>query len=87
MLTIPDYSKPFVLFVIASNVAVSAALSQCDENNLIINVAYMSRKLSKCQCNYSVVEKELHAIVLLHNLLAIYQVKLLFTVIMSHYPI
>jgi hypothetical protein len=64
VLYIADYSEPFVLFVDASYCAVSAVLSQCDESNLYRSVCYMSRKLNECQCNYSLIEKELLAIVL-----------------------
>ena len=64
VLTIADYSKPFVLFVDASNVAVSAVLTQRNELDIFMPIAYMSKKLTKCQRNYSVVEKELLAILL-----------------------
>ena len=64
ILTIADHSKPFVLFVDASNVAVSAVLVQRNELDLFMPIAYMSKKLTKCQRNYSVVEKELLAILL-----------------------
>ena len=64
VLTIADYLKPFVLFVDASNVAVSVVLAQRNELNLFMPIAYISKKLTKCQRNYSVVEKELLAILL-----------------------
>ena len=53
-----------MLLVDASNIAVSAVFSQYDKNDLFKPVAFMSRKLSRCQCNFSVVERELLAIVL-----------------------
>ena len=57
VLTIADYSKPFVLFVDASNVAVSAVLAQRNELDIFMPITCMSKKLTKCQCNYTVVER------------------------------
>ena len=43
VLTIADNSKPFVLFVDASNVAVSAVLAQRNELDLFMPIAYISK--------------------------------------------
>ena len=62
ILAFPNYSIPFILQTDASKVAISGVLLQSSEN-LIRPIAFASRKLSKTECNYTVSEKELLAIV------------------------
>jgi hypothetical protein len=64
ILVIADFQKPFTIFIDASDLAIGAVLTQCDEEGIYRPVCYMSRKLSISQRNYSVVEKELLALVL-----------------------
>ncbi len=58
----PDYSKPFVLYTDASDIAVGAVVMQ-DHGQGPQPVAYMSRKHSPAERNYMTREKELLAIV------------------------
>jgi hypothetical protein len=65
----PDFEKPFDLFTDASNVGIGAVLTQ---NKKIIG--YYSKKLTKSENNYSIVEKECFAAIkgLLHFKTIIY---------------
>ena len=59
LLHLPELDKPYKLFTDASNIGLGAILTQ---DNKIIKI--WSRKLSKAQTNYSILERELLAIVL-----------------------
>lgn len=58
----PDFTKPFVLTTDASGYAVGAVLSQGPIGN-DLPIAYASRTFNQAESNYSIVEKELLAIV------------------------
>ena len=58
VLSTPDFSKQFKLTVDASDIGVGAALFQEDDDHVDRVVCYFSKKLSKCQQNYSTIEKE-----------------------------
>ncbi|MCG7879415.1 MAG: RNase H-like domain-containing protein, partial [Candidatus Thiodiazotropha endolucinida] len=61
LLVYPDPNKPYVLYTDASNSCIGACLTQeCDGDEKPIY--YLSHKLSKSQCKWSVVEKEAFAI-------------------------
>ena len=60
----PDFNKDFYLQTDASDVAVSAILSQKDENNLLRPIQYWSKKLNGPELNYYPTEKEAFAIYL-----------------------
>lgn len=58
VLSSPNFDKEFVLQIDASNMGCGAVLLQEDEDDVCHPVAYFSKKFSKCQHNYSTVEKE-----------------------------
>ena len=61
LLVYPDSNKPYVLYTDASDTCIGACLTQeCDSDEKPIY--YLSHKLSKSQCKWSVVEKEAFAI-------------------------
>ena len=67
----PDFSKPFVLAVDASNVATGAVLMQT-YNEVEHPVCYFSKRLNSHQQNYSTVEKETLSIILAIRYFSIY---------------
>lgn len=62
LLIYPNYDRPFVLTTDASNESIGAVLSQ-DYNGKDSPICYYSRTLNKAEVNYSVIERELLAIV------------------------
>ena len=64
VLKAPDFSRPFILAVDASDLGGGAVLLQCDEHGIEHPVGYYSKKFNSHQRNYSTVEKELLALVL-----------------------
>ena len=64
MLAAPDFQKPFKLAVDASDVGAGGVLLQEDESGVDHPVCYFSKKFSKCQKNYSTIEKECLALIL-----------------------
>ena len=61
LLVYPDSNKPYTLYTDASDTCTGDCLTQdCDGNEKPIY--YLSHKLSKSQCKWSVVEKEAYAI-------------------------
>ena len=60
----PDFKRPFKLATDASNLGAGAVLLQSDHNDVDHPISYFSRKFNSAQQNYSVVEKELLAIIL-----------------------
>jgi hypothetical protein len=67
----PDYSKPFIVAVDASDVAYGAALLQ-EQDGIEHPVCFVSRKLNDCQKRYSTVEKEALALVTAVRLFSVY---------------
>ena len=64
VLGLPDFSKPFKLSTDASNIGVSAILSQLDDNGKeSCVIGYRSRALRGAETNYSTIEKEMLAII------------------------
>ena len=64
ILKTPNFNKPFILAVDASDRGLGAMLEQTDEDGIKHPVAYFSKKLNKCQENYSTIEKEALALIL-----------------------
>ena len=64
VLAAPDFQKPFKLAVDASDVGAGGVLLQEDESGVDHPVCYFSKKFSKCQKNYSTIEKECLALIL-----------------------
>jgi hypothetical protein len=60
-----DYTLPFILQCDASQVkkGISAILSQVDKNGEERPVMYLSRKLTKAECNYTITELECLAVI------------------------
>ena len=60
----PDFDKPFIIHVDASDVAAGAVLLQTDSNDILLPVCYMSTKFKSHQRNYSTIEKEAAALLM-----------------------
>ena len=72
VLRAPDFDKPFILAVDAIGVGAGAVLLLVSEDGVEHPVSYFSKKFNKAQKNYSVVEKELLAILLALQHFAVY---------------
>lgn len=61
----PDFKLPFILQCDASQQrqGIAVVLSQIDQNNVERPVLYLSRKLTKAECNYNITELECLAVV------------------------
>ena len=68
----PNFDKPFFLAVDASNVGAGGVLMQEDEQGVEHPVSYYSKKFTPAQQNYSVIEKELLALILALQHFAVY---------------
>lgn len=60
----PDFQKKFYLHCDASNFGIGAVLVQLSPEKDELPIAYMSKKLSRAQRNYSVTERECLAVIL-----------------------
>jgi RNase H-like domain found in reverse transcriptase/Integrase zinc binding domain len=63
VLSVADYTRPFVVHTDASDYAVGAVLSQRDANGELRPISFMSQKLSDVEYRWSVYEKELFSVV------------------------
>jgi RNase H-like domain found in reverse transcriptase/Integrase zinc binding domain len=86
LLKIPSLRKPFVIATDASAVALGAVLSQ-DYNGKEHPISFASRVLTEAEMNYSVVEKELLAIVFAIKKFRCYVYGNRFTVFCDHNPL
>ena len=64
MLAAPDFQKPFKQAYDARDVGAGGILLQEDVSGVDHPVCYFSKKFSKCQKNYSTIEKECLALIL-----------------------
>ncbi|KAL7726326.1 hypothetical protein ACLKA6_010232 [Drosophila palustris] len=80
----PNFEAPFFIHCDASHTGVGGVLMQVNEENDEVPIAYMSRKLNKCQRNYSVTEKECFAAILSIKKFRPYVEGHAFTVITDH---
>jgi len=64
VLQYPDFYRKFYLHCDASDFGISAVLVQLSKDGEEMPIAFMSRKLSKSQRNYSVTERECLAVIL-----------------------
>ena len=64
VLSAPNFSKPFKLFIDASDIGIGGVLLQEDKQGIDHPVCYYSRKFDSHQCNYSTCEKETLALLL-----------------------
>ena len=89
VLRAPDFDKPFTLAVDASQVGVGSVLLQEDEGSILHPVCYFSKKLNKAQRNYSVIEKELLALILSLQHFGVYlqSAPVPITVFTDHHPL
>ncbi len=72
VLIAPDFQRTFKLYVDASDIGAGAVLQQEDAQGIDHPVCFYSRKFNKHQRNYSTVEKETLALVLVLQHLDVY---------------
>lgn len=63
VLTLPDFSKPFILTTDASDIGTGAVLTQKDDGNKEHVIAFHSYTLTQAEGNYSTTEKEMLAVI------------------------
>lgn len=63
VLNTPNFSKPFIMFTDASNVAVAVCLVQSDDAGNVKPVAYASKKLNDTQRRWATCHQEAYAII------------------------
>lgn len=86
MLSVPDFSKEFVVQADASEVSLGAVLAQIKEGEEH-PVLYLSRKLLPTEKNYAIVEKECLAEKWALEMLRYYLLGRKFTLVTDHSPL
>lgn len=87
ILSAPNFDHPIKLAVDTCDVAVGAVLLQNDDNGIEHPVCYFSRKLDKSQRNYSTIEKECLALILVLQHFEIYVTAFNLTAFNVHNPL
>lgn len=64
ILAAPCFDRLFKLYMDASDVGAGSVLMQADDLGIDRPVSFVSKKLTSCQRNYSVIEKEALALIL-----------------------
>jgi len=82
----PDFSKPFIVAVDASDIAIGAALMQ-ENDGLEQPICFLSRKLNAHQHKYSTVEKEALALLTAVRTFSVYFGSSVVTVYTVHSPL
>jgi len=82
----PDFSRPFIISVDASDVAIGACLFQ-EIDGIEHPIAFYSKKLNVHQRNYSVVEKECLALIMATRTFSVYLDSGTVTVFSDHNPL
>ena len=85
-LAYPDMSKPFILYTDASDTCIGAVLTQV-QDDIEKPIHYLSHKLSKTQCNYPIIQKEMYSIVYALNKLDHYLNGSEFVIKTDHKPL
>ena len=84
VLQTPDYSRPFTLYTDASNRGVGAVLSQSQDDDSDLPVAFYSRKLLLRETRYTTTEKECLAVVNAVQHFAVYLLGRPFDIVTDH---
>ncbi|XP_065426955.1 uncharacterized protein LOC135976185 [Chrysemys picta bellii] len=87
VLASPDFEKPFELCTDASDTGLGAVLMQTGEDSKKHPIAFLSKKLSPAEQNYSVIEKECYAIVWAVKQLRPYLFNRRFRILTDHSPL
>jgi hypothetical protein len=84
ILQYPNYEKSFILFTDASGKGLGAVLSQLDENEKEVVIAYASKSLNKAEQNYHITDQECLAVIWAIQHFHKYLLSKPFTVITDH---
>ena len=86
ILVTPQWDKPFIVSTDASSIALGACLMQ-EHDGILHPIQYLSRNLTKTECNYSTIERECLAIVWALQKLQKYLLGRTFTLLTDHKPL
>ena len=86
ILVTPQWDKYFVVSTDASSIALGACLMQ-EHDGILHPIQYLSRNLTKTECNYSTIERECLAIVWALQKLQKYLLGRTFTLLTDHKPL
>ena len=72
VLFIADFTKPFFIFVDASNIVVGSALCQLDSEGIYHPICYTSHKLNNAEQNYNITDREALGLVVAVRIYKVY---------------
>ena len=89
ILMAPDFQKPFLLMVDASNIGAGAVLMQSDDKHIERPICYLLHEFDSQQKNYSTIEKQALAllIALQHFVISLSTILFPVTVFTDHNPL